>query len=169
MGFLSGAYGKIMAGKLVRQLQWQLTSVTQRATRVTKQIGDMEKFFNSQERMYNTQMSTAFNGYRTQMLNEAYRQQAEGKDPAQVSQGYSYGVYGLQQYMMFDQQMLAEQFDIMRDMQLEPLKALQEELETEKDNLESRLQLARGDYEAKKKEEQDGAKNMVPDYTGQGS
>ena len=50
MGFLSGAYGKLLAGKLVRDLQYQMTSVQSRLRRVTRQVGDMEKMFQTQER-----------------------------------------------------------------------------------------------------------------------
>lgn len=55
MGFLSGAYGKLMAGKLVRDLQYQMTSVQSRLRRVTREIGDMEKNMQAQERNMNAQ------------------------------------------------------------------------------------------------------------------
>ena len=160
MGFLSGAYGKLMAGRLVRQLQWQLTSVTSRYNRVTKQIGDMEESLQRQERAYNMYNMNVFNQIRAGMgscVNQNYTNSYNN---------YLMGVQSLQMQMQMQQSMMAEQFDMMRDAQLEPLKAIQEQLETQKDNLESRLELAKGQYEAKKKEEQDGAKNVVPDYTG---
>ncbi len=160
MGFLSGAYGKLMAGRLVRQLQWQLTSVTSRYNRITKQVGDMEQSLQRQERMYNMYNSNVFNQVRMGMMSGVNQSDMNSYN------NYLWGTQSLQQQMMMQQTMMAEQFDIMRDAQLEPLKALQEELETQKDNLESRLELAKGQYEAKKKEEQDGAKNAVPDYTG---
>lgn len=162
MGFLSGAYGKLMAGRLVRQLQWQLTSVQSRLNRVTKQVGDMEKSLQSQQRAASMFNSNIFNQMRMGMISEANQGDANSYNAFLMATG------NLQQNMAMQQQMMAEQFDIMRDAQLEPLKAIQEQLETEKDNLESRLELAKGQYEAKKKEEQDGAKNMVPEYTGQG-
>ena len=59
-------------------------------------------------------------------------------------------------------------FEMQRDMVMEQLQAEQEDLETQKDNLDSRLQIAQQDYDQKKKEEQAGAKNIAPDYTGQG-
>ncbi len=162
MGFLSGAYGKLMAGRLVRQLQWQLTSVQSRLNRVTKQVGDMEKSLQSQQRAASMFNSNIFNQKRMEMMAGVNQSDANSYT------AFLMGTGNLQQYMAMQQQMLAEQFDMMRDAQLEPLKAIQEQLETEKDNLESRLELAKGQYEAKKKEEQDGAKNMVPEYTGQG-
>ena len=51
---------------------------------------------------------------------------------------------------------------------LEPLKDEEELLQTEKDSLESQLQIAKGDYESCKQMEQDGAKMLKPDYTGGG-
>lgn len=160
MGFLSGAYGKLMAGRLVRQLQWQLTSVTSRYNRVTKQIGDMEESLQRQERSYNMYNMNVFNQIRAGMGS------CVNQNDTNSYNNYLMGVQSLQMQMQMQQNMMAEQFDMMRDAQLEPLKAIQEQLETQKDNLESRLELAKGQYEAKKKEEQDGAKNVVPDYTG---
>ena len=58
MGFLMGAYGKLMAGKLVRDLQFQLMSVTRRAQRITKEIGDKEKMYQAQERNMKQQMQS---------------------------------------------------------------------------------------------------------------
>ncbi len=160
MGFLSGAYGKLMAGRLVRQLQWQLTSVTNRYNRVTKQIGDMEESLQRQERSYNMYNMNVFNQMRMGMMSGVDQSNSTSYN------NFLMGTQQLQYQMMQQQSMMAEQFDIMRDAQLEPLKAIQEQLETQKDNLESRLEVAKGQYEAKKKEEQDGAKNIVPDYTG---
>ena len=163
MGFLSGAYGKLMAGRLVRQLQWQLTSVQSRLNRVTKQIGDMEESLQRQERSYSMYNMNVFNQIRAGMGSCVNQQDTNSYN------NYLMGVQSLQMQMQMQQSMMAEQFDMMRDAQLEPLKAIQEQLETRQANLESRLQIARQQQEAKQKEEQDGAKNMAPDYTGQGS
>ena len=51
---------------------------------------------------------------------------------------------------------------------MEPLKDEEEMLQTEKDSLESQIQIAQQDYEACKKMEQADAKNLAPNYTGQG-
>jgi len=55
-----------------------------------------------------------------------------------------------------------------REATLEPLKQYEDELQTEKDNRESRLKLLEADYQASKEEEKAGAKNLAPEYTGQG-
>ena len=54
----------------------------------------------------------------------------------------------------------------MNDMLLEPLKMEEDSLQTEKDSLESQIQIAQADYEACKKMEQADAKNLAPNYTG---
>ena len=64
--------------------------------------------------------------------------------------------------------MMQDQFDQMREMMLQPLKDLEEDLQSQKDNLESRVKIAEAEYEAKKKEEDAGVKSLAPQYTGQG-
>ena len=55
-----------------------------------------------------------------------------------------------------------------KEADLQSLKDLEDSLQVEKDNLESRLKIAQGEYEAYKEEEKQGAQNLKPDYTGQG-
>ncbi len=175
MGFLSGAYGKLMAGKLVRQIQYELTGVQSRLRRVTREAGDMEKMFNAQERNMRAQMQN-------QMQYSMYGMSSGMPLLAQVGikdttmqawqqaqyQAYIQNSQAIQQQFMMAQNVWQDQFEMQREAMLQPLKDLEEDLQVQKDNLESRLKLATQDYEAKKKEEQDGAKNMAPDYTGQG-
>ena len=55
MGFLLGAYGKLMAGKRVRQLQARMMSVQSQLRRATRDIENMERQINAQQRqMTNT-------------------------------------------------------------------------------------------------------------------
>mgnify|MGYP000469503027 CR=1 len=72
-----------------------------------------------------------------------------------------------QQYSMA-QSMWQNMFEMEREAQLQPLKDLEDSLQTEKDNLESRLKIAQAEYDAKKEEEKAGVKGLTPDYTGQG-
>ena len=58
MGFLNGAYGKLMAGQLVRDLQYQMTGIQSQLRRVTRQVGDMEKMFTAQKRNMQTMMQS---------------------------------------------------------------------------------------------------------------
>lgn len=59
-------------------------------------------------------------------------------------------------------------FEMQRESMLQPLKDLEDDLQTQKDNLESRLKIAQAEYDAKKEEEKAGVKGLTPDYTGQG-
>lgn len=63
---------------------------------------------------------------------------------------------------------IEEKYENMNDYMLEPLKQEQDSLQTEKDSLESQIQIANADYEACKKMESADAKNLAPNYTGQG-
>ena len=63
---------------------------------------------------------------------------------------------------------IEEKYENMNDIMLEPLKMEEDSLQTEKDSLESQIQIAQADYEACKKMEQADAKNLAPNYTGQG-
>ena len=179
MGFLSGAYGKIMAGKLVRQLQYQMTSVQSRLNRVTKQVGEMEKQFSAAERNMRSMMQM-------QMQNSVFGMmgvpgysaalQAQGvSDVSQLQaaqmqdyQKYIQNQQYIQQYFAFAQSQWQDMFDMKKEAMLLPLKDLEEDLQVEKDNLESRLKMAEQQYEAKKKEEDAGAKSFAPEYTSQG-
>lgn len=176
MGFLSGAYGKLMAGKLVRDLQYQMTSVQSRLRRVTREIGDMEKNMQAQERNLKAQMQSQM---QASVFGAMSRAGVGGFDPTNmlgVTSGMTseqYSLYSViqqqvqQQYSMA-QSMWQNMFEMQREAQLQPLKDLEDSLQTEKDNLESRLKIAQAEYDAKKEEEKAGVKGLTPDYTGQG-
>lgn len=70
----------------------------------------------------------------------------------------------MQQQMAMQENMI----EAVKEAQLMPLKDLEDDLQTEKDSLESQIQLAQADYDGCKEMEKAGAKNMVPQYTGQG-
>lgn len=179
MGFLSGAYGKLMAGKLVRQLQHQQTSIQSRLNRVTKQAGEMEKYFNRMERNMRSQMQSqmqfasmaiADGSPLLQMLGVPTGVNASQFAQAQQDQYQSYiqSQQLIQQQFAMAQNVWQDQFEMMRESQLQPLHDLEDSLQTELDNTKSRLELAKQQYEAKKEEEKDGAKGMAPEYTGGG-
>lgn len=176
MGFLSGAYGKLMAGKLVRQIQYQLTGVQSQLRRVTKEVGDMEKMFTAQERNLKAQMQSQMNSSVFDLMQGsgfgAFDQSnmlgvVNGMSQEQFSKYSMYNQMIQQQYAMA-QSAWQDMFEMQRESMLQPLKDLEDDLQTQKDNLESRLKLAEQDYEAKKKEEQAGAKSFTPEYTSQG-
>ncbi len=174
MGFLSGAYGKLMAGKLVRDLQYQMTSVQSRLRRVTKQVGDMEKMFQAQER----NLKSAMMGQVNIATMEAMQRAGFNVDPNNPLGAYNnmsskdYTAFAavqqqIQMQYSMAQSMWQNMFEMQRESMLEPLKDLEDSLQTEKDNLESRLKIAQAEYDAKKEEEKAGVKGLTPDYTGQ--
>ena len=175
MGFLSGAYGKLMAGKLVREIQYQLTGVQSKLRRVTRQVGDMEKMFSTQERNMKAQMQSQMNSSVFGLMGYSGFGQFDSSNPLGVTSGMSQSDFA--QYSMNNQRLQLQysmaqsawqdMFEMQRESMLQPLKDLEDDLQTQKDNLESRLKLAESDYEAKKKEEQAGAKSFTPEYTSQ--
>lgn len=179
MGFLSGAYGKLMAGKLVRDIQFQMTSVQSRLRRVTREIGQKEKMYQAQERnmkqAMQAQMQYALQGAAGMMMGQsagnmdinAVMGMWGGMSQQQMS-AYSAISQQIQMQFMQSQTMWQNMFEMQREADLQALKDLEEDLQVEKDNLESRLKIAQGEYEAKKEEEKQGAQNLKPDYTGQG-
>lgn len=175
MGFLSGAYGKLMAGKLVRQLQHQQTSIQSRLNSVTKQAGEMEKYFNRMERNMKSQMQNQMQYSMYGMMGGMgllsqtglLGMSGQGMQMDQY-QAYLQNSQYIQQQFAMAQNVWQDQFEMMREAQLQPLQDLEDSLATELDNVKSRLQLAEQQYKAKQEEEKDGAKGMAPEYTGGG-
>lgn len=174
MGFLSGAYGKLMAGKLVRDLQYQMTSVQSRLRRVTRDIGNKEKMYQSQQRnmkqAMQAQMQYAAYGMMGQMgidPNSLFNNPMSQSIDMNQMNIYSQCMQRAQMQYQSSMTMWENMFEMQREADLQALKDLEEDLQTEKDNLESRLQIAKAEYDAKKEEEKDGAKNLAPNYTGQ--
>ncbi len=172
MGYLSGAYGKLMAGKMVRSIQYEMTRVQSQLRRITKQVGNMEKLFSAQERNIKAQMQAQMQG---SIFGYAQELGINLNDPSamkNIGQDYlmMYNSFQQQQQQQFAmaQSTWQNTFEMMREAMLEPLKDEEDRLQTEKDNLESRLKLAQAEYDGKKEEEKAGAKNIAPDYTGQG-
>lgn len=172
MGFLMGAFGKLQAGKYYRNLQYQLTLVTQRHTRVTKQIANMEKMFDTQERNLKTRLQGQMYDYmRAQtggvglMGANPADAQLGGYDPEEISIWNRANAEAQQMYSM-SLNMWQNVFEMQKESMLEPLKDLESSLSTRKESLESQIQIAKQDYEAKKEEEKDGAQNLKPNYTG---
>lgn len=176
MGFLSGAYGKLMAGKLVRDIQFQMTSVQSRLRRVTREIGQKEKMYQAQERNMKQTMQAQMQSYAHGLMSQSgFDMGTLMNNPAQFGgaidkdfmTNYSSAMQMAQMKFMTAQTMWQNMFEMQREADMQALKDLEEELQVEKDNLESRLKIAQGEYEAKKEEEKQGAQNLKPDYTGQ--
>lgn len=194
MGFLMGAYGKLMAGQRMRSIQFRLTTVQSRLRRITREIGEKEKQYQAQERNMKSQMQSQqqalyFSGL-TALANQGspYAQQqlaAFGMAPALDKATWAEAMKNVQAYSDYQSTVTAAQqmaqmqasgamsmwqnaFEMERDADLQALKDEEESLQLEKDNLETQLKIAQADYDSNKDMEKQGAQNLKPDYTGQG-
>lgn len=176
MGFLSGAYGKLMAGKYLRTLQHQETMVQARLRRCTREVGQMEKYLTRMEKQVNANMQHDYQMGMMQYIPGGFDFFKTGGGSAIGNGQWTDGQR--QDYMAASQMMQcrlsqaqtlwAAQFDMIRESMLTPLKEQEDSIQTELDSLKSQIQLAQAEYDAKKEEEKAGAKNIAPDYTGQG-
>lgn len=210
MGFLMGAFGKLMAGQRVRNLQFRLTLVTNRHRRITQEIEQKNKMYQARERNLKlnsqAQMQMGMYNYLAGLASGAAGSVTAGQDGNSASDikklaqmqmsamfgmgGGSYGTFdytgispnaryafqtdfaGYQQAMQMNasmsQNMWQNAFEMEKEADLMALKDIEEELQTEKDSLESQIKIAEQDYQAYKEMEKQGAQNMKPDFTGQG-
>ncbi len=169
MGFLSGAYGKIIAKKQYLQIQHELNDVSRQLMRTTRQIGNYEKMLtarqSSMQQMARMQMMGMQRG-----IWDGYQMNLGSTEESKMA---AYQLYQQNMQQMQWQQSMAMEYMQMaieeqRNMMIEPLKDLENELTLRKETLDSQLQLAKNEYEAKQKEEKEGAKSFTPDYTGNG-
>lgn len=163
MGFLLGAFGKLAAGRRVRQLQAQMMRVQSRLRRATRDVSEMEKQLQRQEKA----QLNAVTAQGMMAKQCALGQVLGGDQSAFQALQQTIGAYN-EQWISQMKQQISDNFEVLRETQLEPLKDEEEMLQTEKDSLESQIQIAQQDYEACKKMEQADAKNLAPNYTGQG-
>ena len=199
MGFLLGAFGKLMAGRRVRDLQARMMRVQSKARRTTRQIEKMSKMLETQKKLELNNLSMQQQWANMAMPNMIKGMLAtQGLTPSQqvdammtcgadmssmlnqpgamsdidkqwMAQFSSMKTQMAGQNEMILTQMksqIEEKYENMNDIMLEPLKMEEDSLQTEKDSLESQLQIAQADYEACKKMEQADAKNLAPNYTG---
>ena len=179
MGFLLGAYGKLMAGKRVRQLQARMMSVQSQLRRATRDVEQMEKFYNQQEKMSKMQMqswiTSCMQGMQLGLNNSVWSQignkyglnmsnmgdptvwakineQGEGNVIAallqQANSANTVQMQAMQSAMQQQMSLLENNLEMEKELQLQPLKDLEEDLQLEKDSLESQIQLAQQDYDA---------------------
>ena len=163
MGFLLGAYGKLMAGKRVRQLQARMMSVQSQLRRATRDIENMEKMINSQQRqmtnsmrMFNTMnmagmqnglnvtlstlQQSIFGKFYEKYGNDNSKWDAEAQKmyaslttdyqmQAQLANNSMTSMQQMMQTSMMQQQQQVENYvEMMKEMQLEPLKDVEEDL-----------------------------------------
>lgn len=193
MGFLLGAFGKLAAGQRYRSLQARMMRIQSRLRRASRDVSDMEKMINRQEKaalnsltaQTNSSMNLAKSGLMASIFGSgaasAIMDKVKNGTQLSTEESNSYSAL-MSQYnqqvsnmsatsetsaAMMKQQ-VQDYFEQMRDMQLEPLKDEEDLLQSEKDSLETQLQTAKADYEACQKMEQSDAKMLAPNYTAGG-
>lgn len=190
MSFLLGAFGKLAAGRRVRQLQAKMMRVQSRLRRATRQIETTSKMLETQKKYALNSLTLQANMANQLMpgmiMNKLGIDQSlfnkltgagglsDGSTLTDAEKAQFGQFQNLQnQFKMnnemaitMQKQQIEEYFENMNDMLLEPLKMEEDSLQTEKDSLESQIQIAQADYEACKKMEQADAKNLAPNYTG---
>ena len=178
MGFLLGAFGKLMARRRVSDIQAKLMRVqsrhriaTRNVDRVTKSLKLMKDAEINGLNMQNMALKQA-NALNLQsqygVLNPLATDADTQKKLAEFQQIQARVNAQTEYYITDQKQQIEERYQMMEDTMLEPLKMESENLECEKDTLESQLKIAEQDYEACKKMEDAGAKNLAPQYTSQG-
>lgn len=192
MGFLLGAFGKLAAGRRVRALQAQMMRIQARARRATRDVADMTKLIDRQEKTMLNNLSVSSNyanqyaafGLQASIFNSDKYKDVMSKinsgstneltenerllysqAQSELSQQSANMKMMCEQNVAMQKQQIQDYFEMLRETQLEPLKDEEEMLQTEKDSLESQIQVAQADYEACKKMEQSDAKNLAPSYT----
>jgi hypothetical protein len=192
MGFLLGAFGKLAAGRRVRQLQAQMMRVQSRLRIATRQSATMSKMLETQKKAELNNISFMSNMASTMMPGIIKSNLKISDDQWKLFSGMgtfntenkmdedTQKLYGSYQNAMSQmkasnemlvtqmKQQIEDKYENLNETMLEPLKMEEDSLQTEKDSLESQIQIAQADYEACKKMEQADAKNLAPNYTGQG-
>ena len=164
--------------------------VQSRLRRATKQVGDMDKQLQRQQKMFENQLKTqAQMGKQQACENMVYSAELKQLQQQAVSGGqlstedsqrynalmtqFNTDKLGIetqyQNYIAQAEQRIADYFEYLHETQLEPLKAEEEMLEVEQEQLKSQLTIAENDYNACKKMEEDGAKTLTPQYTAGGN
>lgn len=176
MGFLIGAYGKLMAGKRLRSLQYKLTTVTSRLNRATKDVERAEKMFTSMQKNVKANMQSQM--YALYQNDPVYQQMMQlqqtgsyfdaNKIDKDLLNGFTTNQNAIQMQFAQASALWENVFEMQKESMLEPLKDLEDSLQTEKDSLESQIKIAQADYDSMKEMEKAGAKEIAPDYTGQG-
>ncbi len=189
MGFLLGAFGKLSAGRRMRQLQARMMRVQSRVRRVTRDAEKMEKqlqqaekrelnnltlysnstYLNAQQSLLQTtgvgalQDKWAKGGQLT-----ADEQTAFNTGMSQITNAMTSMKAQNDQMVASMKQQIEDKYEMLREQMLEPIKDEEELLQNEKDSLESQYEMAKQDYTACKQMEKEDAKNMAPSYTGVG-
>lgn len=186
MGFLLGAFGKLQAGARYRSLQAQMMRVSSRLRRATRDVANMEKMLDRQQKSMTNALSyqsmaavnaaqqdlwaknmSAYDGQDVSKLDkdqQAAYSTAQGLFNQQLAQVKT----NIEMQAAMQKEQIENYFQSIRDTQLEALKDEEDSLQLEKETLESQIQIAKQDYEACKEMEKQDAQMLKPNYTGGG-
>lgn len=184
MGFLLGAFGKLSAGSRYRQLQGQMMRIQARARRATRDVANMTKMLDRQEKAMlnnvtmqsNYLMSSSQSGLWSAVMGKfagvENMTDDQKKDYEKSMNDFNQQMTNMKamnemQASAYKQQ-ITDYFEMLRETQLEPLKDEEDSLQLEKESLESQVQLAKMDYDACKEMEKSDAQMLKPSYTGAG-
>lgn len=177
MGFLMGAYGKLMAGKYLRNLQFEQMQIQSQLRRVTKQFQTMQKMFDSQKRNISNQLQARYSNYSMGLMSGlGMDKTANGFLNGQANGGvdqstmYAYNQQQMQMQMQYAQakNYYENMFEMKQESMLQPIKDLEEDLQVRLDSLKSQILIAENEYKAYQEEEKAGAQSIKPEMTGQG-
>ena len=170
MGFLTGEFLKMYTTRMRIQLQHQLTTITMRQNRITKQIGDMEKKLTQMKQAATMGVSASMQMQNAEAASIFQQASASGDTNAMTQANVQYQNAMALNAMnaQMSKSMIEQQYEQMSEAQLEPLKNMEEQLAMEKANLESRIKLIEGQEQASREMEKSSQKDFVPEYTGGG-
>ncbi|MBR1460349.1 hypothetical protein IJ596_01780 [bacterium] len=191
MGYLLGAFGKQMAGSRYRSIQARMMKIQSRARKASRDVKRMEDMITRQEKAALNNLTLQSNIGQS-MAQQSLLQSTGAMEAMQIVGGmngsstdglsaeqkkaladYQMGMSNIktnsEQWAAMSKMQIEDYFQQMRDQMLEPLKDEEELLQTEKDALESELQIAKNDYDACKQMEKDGAQMLKPEYTAGGN
>lgn len=197
MGFLLGAFGKMAAGRRVRDLQARMMRVQSKLRRATRQIETTSKMLETQKKMELNSLTMMSNMATASMpsvlanglgidqntlamftgmgagLNGTSNLSEDEKAAIQKQYGeYQMGMTQMkannEMYIAQMKNQIEEKYEQLNDVLLEPIKMEEDSLQSEKDSLESQIQIADADYKACQEMEKSSAKNLAPQYTAGG-
>ncbi len=193
MGFLLGAFGKLAAGQRMRSIQARMMRVQSRLRRAARDVSDMEKMIDKQEKaalnsltaQSNAAMNLAKSGLMssifgagnaasimTKVQNGSQLSTDESNSYSALMSQYNQQVSSMsatcETSAAIQKQQIQDYFEQMREMQLNPLKDEEDLLQSEKDSLKTQLQTASADYKACQEMEKNDAKLLAPSYTAGG-
>ncbi len=175
MSFLLGAFGKMAAHREKRTIQAKMMRIQSKKKICTKQIAAMDKQLNQMEKLMTNQVKMTALAAKNQAMTQLQAELGGDATGTDATKMQNYNTAMSQAEMVYQnvitqgEQEIANKIDYLRETQYEPLKDEEDLLQSEYDSLQTQLQQASDDYEACQKMEQDGAKEMKPNYVAGGN